>query len=175
MWSTFHAHIAHYANWSHRRSRGNQEKLRRATPFLALILLGAVYLQLVPSTLSEQSQPCLKSRPTWEDIQRSRAATARSTTPVVWPTPLTINVVAPGDYGIYEGNVSMTVSPDDATHITLMHNQLRRIVQSGILPNFPEAGDMLRLEYDLILAWRAQVHSQNCEFKHGCTGCGDLA
>ncbi|XP_077541107.1 scoloptoxin SSD976-like [Haemaphysalis longicornis] len=94
--------------------------------------------------------------------------------PIVWPNPLTINVVPPGDYGNYNGPVWLGVSPAEARHITLIHNQLRRIVASGALSNLPPAADMLRLNYDIGLAWRAQVHSQNCQFEHGCIGCGNV-
>ncbi|XP_077539403.1 scoloptoxin SSD976-like [Haemaphysalis longicornis] len=150
-------------------------------PFLAAVLLAAACLQLVSGTLSEPPHPHFRNQPgtipdhpIWQAIQRQQTATGATATPLVWPTPLTVNLVVPGDYGTYNDTVCLAVSPEEASHITHIHNQLRGIVATGLLKNLPPAADMHRLNYDLGLAWRAQVHSQSCKFQHGCLGCGKI-
>ncbi|KAG0430528.1 hypothetical protein HPB47_022604 [Ixodes persulcatus] len=96
------------------------------------------------------------------------------TQPRVWPLPLTINLVQPGDYGQLLGHPLQAVSPAEVERIVALHNDLRNDLASGNMAGFPSAANMLRLEYDGELAQLAQIHSQSCQFQHGCVGCGRI-
>ncbi|CAN8017334.1 unnamed protein product [Ixodes persulcatus] len=96
------------------------------------------------------------------------------TQPRVWPLPLTINLVQPGDYGQLLGHPLQAVSPSEVERIVALHNDLRNDLASGNMAGFPSAANMLRLEYDGELAQLAQIHSQSCQFQHGCVGCGRI-